>query len=448
MTINGNNLKKLGLITTSAFVIANMVGTGVFTALGYQYLGIPNAISILILWIVGGIIALCGSLVYSELGAAMPRSGGEYHYLSKIYHPFVGFLSGWVSITVGFAAPVAIASWALGEYTSSVFPIISPKAIAIGVIMLITLVHTYDVKFGGNFQNVFTGFKILLIVVLIVCGFTLTPSFQSLSAHASTFSFSDLLKPEIAVSLIFVSYAFSGWNASAYIASEIKNPQRTIPASLFISTLIVTVLYFLLNLVFILTAPRAEYILDSNLREPGLVSAHHIFGQFGGNIMGMLISILLISTISSMIFVGPRVSQVMGEDMKLLKFLSFKSKKHGTPFLAIALQSAISIALILTSSFHQVYTSTGFALSFFTFLAVIGLFVHRYRYKNIERPYKTWGYPFVPIVFLVIVVWTLYFTFKTDPKNSIIGLAAVLSGSVIYLVDIILYKKSKQITKS
>jgi Amino acid transporters len=442
MSNNQIKARKLGLTTTIAFVIANMVGTGVFTSLGFQIAGIPNPIVILALWVVGGVIALCGSLVYSELGAAMPRSGGEYHYLGQIYHPWVGFLSGWVSMTVGFAAPVALACMALGTYVHGVFPSVSPEIVAIGVILAITFVHTYDIKFGGNFQNIFTSFKVLLILAFIVCGFIFTPKLQDLSVHFKTFSWADFLNPSVAVSLVFIGLAFSGWNASAYIAGEIKNPQRTIPKSLLISTVIVTVLYFMLNLTFLLTAPTADLV---GRPEVGLISAIHIFGEFGGNLMGMLISVLLVSTISSMIFVGPRVSQVMGEDMKLFRFLAFKSKKHQTPMYAILLQSGISILFIITASFESVYTYTGFTLMLFTFLAIFGVFVHRARFKNAERPYKTWGYPVVPLIYLVVSVWVLVYTFKEKPKESAFGILTVLSGSIFYIWNLVYERKSKRI---
>lgn len=418
-------------MATSSFVIANMVGTGVFTSLGFQLSGISNVIAILLLWLIGGVIALCGSLVYGELGAAMPRSGGEYYYLSKIYHPWIGFLSGWVSITVGFAAPVALSCMALGKYSHEVLTFLSPQCIAVCMILAITLIHCYDIRFGSNFQNIFTSFKIILILVFIVSGFILPLTLQDLTPHFHSFTFSDFLKPQFAVSLIFVSYAFSGWNAAAYIASEINEPQRTIPRSLFFSTLLVTGLYFMLNLTFILTAPAAEMIGNE---EVGLISAIHIFGKTGGNIMGLLISFLLISTISSMIFVGPRVSQVMGEDLQLLRFLKYKSK-HGTPVYAIVLQSAISIVLIITSSFKSVLTYAGFTLSLFTFLTVLGVFIHRYKYKELERPYKTWGYPIVPLVFLVIILWTLVFTYIDKPLESTLGLLTVMFGSIIYFLN-------------
>jgi basic amino acid/polyamine antiporter, APA family len=443
MAENSSNIRKLGLFTTSAFVIANMVGTGVFTSLGFQLSGTENLIAILALWVIGGVIALSGSLVYSELGAAMPRSGGEYHYLTKIYHPGIGFLSGWVSITVGFAAPVALAAMALGNYATRILPTFSPVSIALSVVLVITFIHSLDVKLGGNFQNVFTSFKILLISVFVICGFIITPSFQDLKPSLNSFTFRELLKPEFFVSLIYVTYAFSGWNASAYIASEIDKPQKTIPRSLFISTLIVTVLYFFLNLIFLLSTPVAE--LKGQL-EVGYISASKIFGPTGGGLMAMLISILLISTISSMVFVGPRVSQVMGEDMRLLRFLSEKSQR-GTPVYAILLQFVISFFMILTSTFESVLTYAGFTLNLFTFLTVLGIFIHRYKFKDVERPYKTWGYPYVPIIYLLVILLTLIYLVYQRPYESLMGFFTLLSGFIIYLVNV-WYEKSRVVKEN
>ena len=438
MPIKSSHVGKLGFYTTSAFVIANMVGTGVFTSLGFQVAGIDNLVTVLALWILGGIIALCGSLVYGELGAAMPRSGGEYHYLSKIYSPWLGFLSGWISITVGFAAPVALAAMAMGSYISRVFPASSPEMVALSVVMVITLIHSYDVKFGGKFQNIFTSFKIILILVFVFCGIFITTNFQDLTPHFSNVKISDFFKPEFFVSLIYVTYAFSGWNASAYIASEIENPQKIIPRSLLFSTLIVTVLYFMLNLTFLITAPVAE--LKGQV-DVGYISATKIFGPTGGSLMAMLISILLVSTISSMVFVGPRVSQVMGEDMKVLKLLSIKSKR-GTPINAIILQFAISAILIITATFESVLTYAGFTLNLFTFLTVLGVFIHRYRFKDAERPYKTWGYPVVPLFFLAIVILTLGYLVYNRPYESFLGFITVLSGLVIYWLNIYFEKRN------
>jgi APA family basic amino acid/polyamine antiporter len=427
----GSNLQKIGIIATSAFVVANMIGTGVFTSLGYQLKGINNVVAVLSLWVIGGIVALCGALVYGELGAAMPRSGGEYHYLTKIYHPVVGFLSGWVSMTVGFAAPVALASMALGSYTARVFPDLSPVGIALCSLIGITAIHCYNVKFGSAFQTVFTTFKVLLILTFIICGFVVTPSFQNLSGYIKEFSFKSMLSPGYVVSLVYVTYAFSGWNSSAYIANEIKDPQRNIPRSLFFSTLLVTILYLLLNYIFLLTAPVSELMGQV---EVGFISAGRIFGATGGNIMGIFISILLISSISSMIFVGPRVSQVMGEDMAILRFLSYKTKR-GTPLTAILLQCCISFIMIMTSTFDKVLVYAGFTLNLFTFLTVLGVFIHRAKYKDAERPYKTWGYPVVPILFLCIILMVMGYLLYNNTMESFMGLATVLCGIILYFIN-------------
>ncbi|MCX7985533.1 MAG: amino acid permease [Bacteroidales bacterium] len=434
-------IQKIGFWTTVSFVVANMIGTGVFTSLGFQLNVTENIITILLLWILGGIIALSGALVYGELGAAMPRSGGEYHYLSVIYRPWVGFLSGWVSLTVGFAAPVALAAMALGSYTARILPSLSPQNIALSVLLFITLIHALDVRLGAKFQLLFTSFKVLLILVFIICGLLLTENFQNFGSSFQAFNVSELSKPGFYISLIYVTYAFSGWNASAYIASEIERPQRNLPLSLLVSTLLVTLLYFLLNFTFLLTTPTIE--LKGQL-DVGYISAAKIFGSAGGRIMAILISILLISTVSSMIFVGPRVTQVMGEDYKILGFLAERSKR-GTPVFAILLQFTISFFMILTSTFESVLTYAGFTLNLFTFLTVLGVFIHRKKFKTVQRPYKTWGYPYVPLIYLLVILLTLIYLIVSRPYESLMGFITLFSGIIIYLINLWYIKKNEQI---
>ena len=276
-----NKTAKLGLISVASFVIANMIGAGVFTSLGYQLQSINNPYSILMLWVVGGVLALCGALVYGELGAAMPRSGGEYHYLGKIYHPVLGFLSGWVSLTVGFAAPVALSSMGAGRYLSMVFPELSQTWTALTVLTIVTAIHCYTIQFGGKFQTLFTSINIGLILIFIFAGCLYTPQVQNTAAFASAIDWNEMISPAFAVSLIYVSFAYSGWNAAAYIAGDIDNPRHTLPRSLFISTMVVMVLYVMLNLVFMLTAPIAEM---KGQMEIGFISATHLFGISGGRI--------------------------------------------------------------------------------------------------------------------------------------------------------------------
>lgn len=455
MSNSKNGIYKFGLTTASAFVIANMIGTGVFTSLGFLLLGTTNFVSIMLLWLFGGLIALCGALVYGELGSVMPRSGGEYHYLREIYHPIVGFMSGWASLIVGFAAPVALACIALAKYLYMVFPVFTPTIIALAMLILITGLHAYDVKAGGAVQRYFTIFKILIILVFIACGLFIPEQHQDISASFSEFSMDEIFSVGFAVSLVWVYYSYSGWNASAYMAGEIRNPQKTIPQSLLISTLIVTVLYLLLNAVFLLAAPVSEL---TGQVEVGFIAAQYIFGDGVGNVVAILIALLLISSISSMVFLAPRVSQVMGEDTYILRPLSRRSKK-GTPHVAIWVQFTISFLLIITNSFELVTKYTGITISIFALLAVVGVFIHRKRYPDVVRPYKTWGYPVTPIIFIVLITWSISYliyedynrTFVENTQDvmwmSLMSLATLLTGAGVYLLNkaIVNYKNKKSL---
>ncbi len=419
--------KEIGFYTATSIVIANMIGTGVFTSLGFQVLGIHSVFSLLFLWFIGGIVALCGALSYSELAAAMPRSGSEYHYLSKIYHPAVGFLSGWVSLTVGFAAPVALSAMLMGGYVSKVFPAINPILLAVMVVIVITIIHSLSLKTGGRFQNVFTLLKIILILFIIISGFVF-PAHQNIQLAPDGNSFSEIFSSPFVISLFWVSYSYSGWNASAYIAGEIESPKKNVPRSLLAGTLFVTVLYILLNFIFLYTTPMQAM---AGQKEVGFVVANYIFGSVGGAMISLIIGLLLVSSVSSMIIAGPRVSQVMGEDNSLLRFLSIKNKSM-IPYVAILFQSAISIILIITSTFEQVLIYVGFTLNIFTFLTVLGLIIFRIKQPNIERPYKTWGYPVTPLVFLSVTLWILYYGLVNKPYESMVGIATVLSGLLVY----------------
>jgi APA family basic amino acid/polyamine antiporter len=458
--ISKDKLLKIGVTTATAVVIANMVGTGVFTSLSYQVADFPSqkdfanpdfhgqlttlgtqffstksVFSLIMLWVVGGIIAFCGALSYSELGAAMPRSGGEYTYLSKIYHPAVGFLSGFVSVFVGFAAPIALAAMALGMYFSSVFPWFDKIWVGAIMVFLITIIHSTNLHVGSRFQKVVTGLKILLILIFIICGIFLGEH-QSISLLPASGSWSGLFSGSFALSLIYVSYAYSGWNASAYIASEIDNPQKNLPKSILSGTLIVMGLYVLLNFIFLFTVP-VHQMMDSKgipVNEIGALSANNIFGNTGGNIMALVISILLVSTISSMIFAGPRVTMVIGEDISALKFFARKNKK-GIPVIAIALQSIIALILIFTSTFSSVLTYLGFTLILFTTLTVLGLFILRITKPELPRPFKAWGYPVTPFIFIVFNVWIIFFALKNKPTESLLGLCTVVIGLIIFYLS-------------
>ncbi len=422
---------KVGVVSAGALVIANMIGTGVFTSLGFQLDGIKHPLSVLLLWVIGAIAALCGAMAYGELGAAMPRSGGEYQYLSKAYHPSVGFLSGWVSVFVGFPAPIALAAMAFGVYFSGVFPVVTPQTLAVTVLVVLTLIQCLGVKIGTSFQNIFSSLNIILILLLVVTGLFFSEKSLPVPLALDGGVLRDIASPAFAVSLVYVAYAFSGWNASAYIAGEIDRPQKNLPLSLCLGTALVAVLYLLLNYTFLATATVSELAGQIDV---GYICAGNIFGPRGRDIVGCIISVLLVSSISSFIFVGPRITQVIGEDYPLLRFFSRRTMR-GVPLAAMLFQSLISLVLITTSKFETVLIYVGFALNLCTFLAVLGVFVCRRRFPDMPRPYKTWGYPVVPIIFLVIMGWNLVYLLLERPIASIAGLLTMLVGLAFYFAS-------------
>jgi APA family basic amino acid/polyamine antiporter len=425
--------QKIGLFTATAIVVANMVGTGVFTSLGFQVAGLQSGFTIMLLWITGGIVAFTGALCYGELGSMFPQSGGEYNYLSKIYHPALGFAAGWVSVTVGFAAPVAAAAMALGAYAKGAYTSINPLYLAAIVVIFISFIHANSLKAGSYFQNYTTSFKVLAVLVIIAFGLTSQQTGDLVFSYHTSVG-DEVFSSSFATSFFFVSLAYSGWNAAGYIASDMESPQRNLPKALLYGTILVTFLYVAINFVFMYVTPLAEM---SNEHGPIVdiagVAAKHIFGNAGGKIMSSIIAFLLISTISAMIIAGPRVTQSMGNDHPVFKLFS-KTTSKGVPAIAIVTQCLISLFFIFSASFSQVVIYISFTLNLFTFLAVLGIIVMRVKRPHLERPYKTWGYPIVPLLFLLITGWLMYIGLMSNLKESIFGLLTAASGIVIYLI--------------
>ncbi|MEM8887871.1 MAG: amino acid permease [Bacteroidota bacterium] len=422
------NSQKIGLYTAMAVVIANMIGTGVFTSLGFQVVEIQSVFVLMLLWITGGVLAFCGAVSYAELGAVMPRSGGEYHFLSSIYHPALGFVGGWISATVGFAAPVALAAITFGKYLQGVFPGWNAEVLAVIVLVAVTYAHLHTVKNSGRFQRLFTAIKLLLVFAFILGTFIFTPEPQNLTIFPQIGDGKLILGSAFAVSLIYVSYAYTGWNAATYLINEMENPQKHLPIALGGGTLIVMTLYVLLNYSFLYAAPMDAL---ANEVEVGFIAATFAFNTTIAKFMGVVLALLLVSTVSSMVFAGPRVIQVMGQDYPAFKAMS-KTNAHGVPVRAILIQSTISLLFIITSSFDKILVFAGFTLGCTTFLAVLSLLVHRWKNPDIERPYKAWGYPLSPIIYLVLMGWTLAYLLIEQTQESVAGLALGAIGLSLY----------------
>ena len=421
--------------TVTAVVIANMIGTGVFTSLGFQLLDIQSGFAILLLWALGGLIAVCGSMTYAELGSALPRSGGEYNFLTEIYHPSAGFISGWISATIGFSAPTALAAITFSTYLMTIFPEINNdwlrKIIACSLIVILAFIHSSNRKSSGGLQMIFTVIKVGVIILFCFGAILFAKNIQPVSFSPNSNDISTIFSGSFAVSLIYVSYAYTGWNAATYLSSEIERPQKYLPLILISGTTIVTVLYILLNFVFLSVAPIED--MQGKI-EIGFIAAQSAFGGSVANFTGLVLSLLLISTVSAMTIAGPRVLQVIGEDFKVLNILSRK-RKDGIPSTAIYIQSLIAIIFILSSSFESILVFAGFTLALNSFVTVIAVFVLRSKQPNLPRPYKTFGYPFTPLIYLALTGWTLYFVIINRPIEVLFSLGIILSGLIFYYIS-------------
>lgn len=419
-TNKAGNRQVLGYFSATAIVVANMVGTGVFTTLGLQAKLVPHPAWLLGIWLAGGLIAGCGALCYAELGAALPRSGGEYHFLGRIYHPIIGLAAGLVSVTVGFAAPVALASMALGHYAATVLPV-SPGWTGGFALVGITLFHLVDVRIGQRFQVAMTILKLLLIGVFIVAGLLASPLPDHQSAPPD---FVPALSA-LSLAMVFVFYAYSGWNAAAYVAGEIRDPHRVLPRALLHGTALVSAAYLLLNYVFLRTVSLSEL---AGTVEIGALSAAHVFGATGGTVMSAMLCLLLVSTISAMVLAGPRVLQAAGEDISLLRPLA-KTTAGGAPARAILAQVLIAGLFIATGSFETVLTVAGFMLTLFAGLTALGVIVLRVNEPTLPRPWRMRAYPLPPLVFVCASSAILVMALRERPAATIT--ATLLTGLAV-----------------
>lgn len=403
-----------------------MIGTGVFTSLGFQLADIQNTWSIIILWTLGGVLGLFGAFTYAELGTHFKESGGDYIFLSRIFHPFVGYLYAWTSLIVGFSGPIAIAALAMTSYLSPINANFFTDWFGIGIILLVTAVHSVSVGQSGRFQDYATFIKVIFVLFLIVLGFSFVPIENTALNFGNEWK-KELLLPGFAVSLIYVSYAYTGWNSAAYITDEIDDPKKSLPKALIFATILVTVLYVLLQIVFLRHAEVSEL---SNKIEVATISFRNIFGERGAYWVSIFIGIQLIATISGYLWVGSRISYAMAKENPLWKLIAIKNK-HGIPTRALWLQAAVSILLTLTGTFEQVLLYASFALQLMGTLTIASLLW----LKRKENTYHSPGRPWLQIIYIIFSIWVLGFMLKEQPQESFIGLAIILVGGVSFFLQ-------------
>lgn len=418
-----------------------MIGTGVFTSTGYQAASLHDPATIVLAWIIGGIAALCGAACYAELGSMMPKAGGEYVYLREAYHPIFGFMSGWVSLTAGFSAPIAAASIAFAKYVAA---IVGPahsvdgaaavmalgdteqKLIAIALILAVTALHAFDAKLGGRIQAAFTALKVVLIVVFIGAGLTVGDGDWSHFASQGG-GLANIGTKEFAIALMYVSFAYSGWNAAAYIAGEVEQPQKNLPRALLVGTGTVMALYVLLNVIYFYALPSPQL---ENVGEVGAVTAIQLFGNAAGTLLSSLIALALVSAVSAMVMAGPRVYASMAADGALPRPLAWHSAR-GVPSVAVAAQGVLAILFVVVATLPQLVEFVGFALAVSAALTVAALFVMRKR--GVSSPYRAWGYPLTPVVFIALSLWIVYVQVAGRPIASAVVAGVIAVVALAYI---------------
>jgi len=450
--------RNIGLFTAVCVVVGNMIGTGIFGTTGYALADMGQAGLVLLLWLVGGMTAIAGALSYAELASIWPEAGGEYVYLKNTFGKLPAFMTGWVSLTVGFSAAVAVCALVFTEYLADFMASIAggplaalfadavfQKILAAGVIVFFTCTHILGVRRGTLLQNFLTIIKALIVAALIVGGLLAAGAAHTerlgagFDAQAATLlgGLAWMLHPtaplpalpQIALTLLIVMFAYSGWNASAYIAGEIKEPAKNLPRALFWSALGITVVYFLFNIVYLLAVPTEELAGQGAV---GAVAARGLFGEDAARFFSLGIAVILLSAISSQIFIGPRVSYAMARDRMLFRSLGLLHERYETPHRAILLQAAVSVTYIFLGSAEMLMQYMGFALSVFPLIAVAGLIVLRIRRPDLERPWKVPLFPLFPAIYIALTLIMMIASLMAWTATSLFALMILAASIPVY----------------
>ena len=434
--------RDLGLFSLTNIVVANMIGAGVLTLAGFLLTELRNPLLMMVLWFVGGVGALCGAVCYGQLGAAFPMAGGEYAFLSRMFHPLAGFLSGWISFFIGFSAPIAAAALAFVEYMTRAFPTIlgqdvAPgsatgfflkKFYAIAVIAVFTLVHRRGVRFGSRVQNGLTAVKIAGILLFIAAGFAFGKGDLGHLFQGRKLDFSLVQCKSIGLSFLWIMFAYSGWNASTYLGAEVRTPKKNLPRSLLLGTALVMGLYLALNLLYVYAIPVGEV---SSTPTIGGLAAQKLFGRPLEQIISLLIACALFSSLSAYVMLGPRVYFSMARDGLFFRFASQVHPQYKVPSKSILFQGMIAAAMVLIGTFDQLLTYLGFALGIFPILAVMGLFKLKRR-QLLANP--TIGVMSAVVFFILISILMLVFSFLERPRESMVALGTLFLGLPLYFL--------------
>ena len=428
--------RRISGFTATCVLVSSVIGTGVFTTTGFMARDLGDPWLILLVWGAGALLALMGAMCYSELGAAFPFVGGDYVYLREAYHPFFAFLSGWASFTVGFGAAIAAGAMGFASYVVqlaptepySTFPI---KGFALALIWSLTAVHVTGVGPGGFLQQLFTVLKVGAILLLIVGAFTVGHGdWQHLVLPTGK---PDVGLGTLVVSFIFVTYAYSGWNAAGYIAGEILNPTRSIPRTMIGGTLLVGTVYVVLNVVYFYALPVQALAMPPLMPVAEKVAVG-MFGQAAAQFVTIMLCISIAGAVSAMIWTGPRVYFAMAKDGLLPGFFSDTEQHHGTPVRSIVLQSLWVTVLVLSGTFEQLVIYSGMVITAFTALTVGAVIILRQRRPQLIRPYRVPFYPVLPVGYILVAGVIMLFLSVEKPVETLWACLTLSAGIPLYFL--------------
>jgi basic amino acid/polyamine antiporter, APA family len=442
-------LRQLGVVSATALVVSNMIGTGIFTSTGFLagQLGSPSLV--LWIWVVGAACALIGAICYSELGINFPSSGGEYVYLTRAYGPTWGFMTGWVSFFAGFSAPIAFTALAFSDYLGHFCsacaeekpPVLlgsgdwtlqfgKPQMFACALVLLFTILNVLGVQRAARVQNVLTAAKVTILTAFVALAFTIGHgSWHNLSLQASR-TVSTTLPEQFALSLFWIYVAYSGWNAATYVAEELRHPARTLPMALAVGTLLVAALYIALNLVFMYAVPLEQMKGEVAV---GALAASRLFGPKVASLFSALMALSLMATVNAMVTIGPRVYYAMAQNGAFLKSAAKVHPKWHTPVVAIAAQGVCAMLMTMTP-FPQLVNYVGFTLNFFAVLSVGSLFVLRRRPGWRKLRVVNFLYPLFPVLFVAVGTWMIFLGVELKPWVSLAAVVTIATGALVYHV--------------
>ena len=428
-------------MTSVLIIIADVIGTGIFITTG-EVLGMTgSALAVLALFGLGGVIALTGSLCYAELATMWPEDGGEYVYLNRMFGPLPAFLTGWVSLIIGFSLAAAMSAITAVNYINKLSPdgIITgplfPKVFAAGIIVFFSIIHIVGVQKGSLVQNILAVVKLLVVILFIVAGIIFADWTQCgrLVAEYEAGTGAPLLQWGSA--LIIIMYAYSGWNSTTYIAGEIINPEKNLPRALFLGALSVTVIYLAMNVLYLVSSP-GDSIITEGKYTIGALAAKNLFGAEIGPFFDGCIVIILLSSVSVQMMIGPRVLYAMSKDRTIFSFLQRVNPVFQTPDLAIMLQMAISVFYVFIG-FNAILTMLiylGFALSIFPLLTVIGMLYARIKHPDIPRPFRVPFFPVIPAIYIFLMLGVIITTLIEKSVPSLFAIGSVALGVVIFFI--------------